>query len=221
MATRASDTSTTDVTAPGPRRLRGEDRRAALLHAAIELLAEDGVDAISMDTVAARAGVSRPLVYKHFGNRHDLLAAAYRQHAAELDSAIAAAVEEATGLEATLRALVRAAMAAETTHGPIFGPLRRAGARDPTFRREQHDRDRRTVRFFARLAMSELDLDKASATAAMPVLLTGIESVRAQWRARPTDDNRRFLEDLYVDLVMGALQRRSTSLSRRRSAERP
>jgi AcrR family transcriptional regulator len=209
MATRASDTSATGASALGRRRLRGEDRRAALLHAAIELLAEDGIDAISMDTVAVRAGVSRPLVYKHFANRDELLAETYRQHAAELNATIAATVEQATGFEGKLRALVRASMAAETTHGPIFGPLRRAGARDAAFRRQQHDRDRRTVKFFARLAMTEFDLDKASATAAMSVLLNGIESVRAQWRTRPTAENRRYLEDLYIDLVTGALRQRS------------
>ena len=211
MATRARETSGTKASAPGPRRLRGEDRRAALLDAAIELLAQDGLEAVSMDTVAARAGVSRPLVYKHFANRDDLLAEVYRQQAAQLDTTITAAVQQATGFEAKLRALVRAAMAAEATHGPIFGPLRRAGARDSAFRREQQSRDRRTVRFFARLAMTEFDLDKASATAALAVLLTGIESVRAQWRTRPTAENRRYLEDLYIDLVTGALRHRSAA----------
>lgn len=187
-------------------RLRGEDRRAALVHVAATLLAEEGIDAVSMDAVAARAEVSRPLVYKHFANRHELLAEVYRQEATALDAAIAAAVGKAEGFEAKLRALVRAALKAETTHGPIFTPLLRAGVRDSGFRREQHNRDRRTVRYFAMLAMAELDLDQPSATAAISILLTGIESIRAQWRARPTADRRQFLEDLYIDLVMGGLR---------------
>jgi AcrR family transcriptional regulator len=214
MAARAHDTSAPHTIGRGRPRLRGEDRRAALLDAATQLLAEDGIDAISMDTVAARAGVSRALVYKHFTDRHDLLAEVYRQQASALDATMTAAVEQATGFEAKLRALVRAAMVAETTHGPIFGPLRRAGARDSAFRREQHGRDRRTVRFFARLAMTELDLDEASATATMSVLLAGIESIRAQWRSHPTPENRDFLEDLYIDLVTGALRQRSASPAR-------
>jgi AcrR family transcriptional regulator len=205
MARTASHGAESEATALGRQRLRRQDRHAALVRAATQLLAEDGIDAISMDTVAARAGVSRPLVYKHFANRDELLAEVYRQHAAQLDATIAAAVEQARGFEAKLRALLRAAMTAETTYGPIFGPLRRAGARDSAFRVEQHNRDRRTVRFFARLAMTEFDLDRASATAATSVLLTGIESIRAQWRSRPTAERRQFLEDLYVTLVMGAL----------------
>jgi hypothetical protein len=50
-------------------------------------------------------------------------------------------------------------------------------------------------------------LTQEQSTAAMAVLLTGLESVWAQWRARPTPGHRTFLENLYVDLVMGGLDR--------------
>jgi AcrR family transcriptional regulator len=187
---------------PAAQRLRGEDRRAALVEAAIRL-AEQGLDAISMESVAAEAGVSRPLVYKHFANRDELLAAVFRHQALELDASIAAAVEKAPGFEDKIRALVRAVLGAVSSHGPIFVPLLRAGVRDAAFRKEQRTRDRRTVRFFARLAAEEFNLDETEAKAATAMLLSGIDSILAQWRARPTPDNARFLEDVYVDLVVG------------------
>lgn len=215
MVRTATDASSTAVIPlPGHRRLRGEDRRAALVAAAALLLAEDGIDEVTMETVAARADVSRPLVYKHFANRHELLAEVYRQSATQLDTAIVAAVDQAQSFEAKIRAMIRASLEAVSTHGPIFDPLVRAGARDAGFRKEQRSRDQRTVRFFARLAMAEYQLDKADATAATSMLLTGIESIRAQWRARPTPERRQFLEDLYVDLVTGGL----ASLATRRDA---
>jgi AcrR family transcriptional regulator len=129
-------------------RLRAEDRRTALIDAAAGLVASGGVEAVSMDAVAARANVSRPLVYKHFANRHELLAAVYRRQATELDAAIAVAVGKAEGFEDKIRALVRSTLEAVATHGPIFTPLARAGVRDAAFRKEQRARDRRTVRFF-------------------------------------------------------------------------
>jgi AcrR family transcriptional regulator len=187
------------------RRLRGEDRREALVAAAAELLARHGIDAVGMDSVAARAKVSRPLVYKHFANRDELLAEVYRQQAAQLDAAIVEAVEGAEGFEAKVRAMIRAMLEAVTSHGPIFNPLARGGFRGESFRREQRTRDQRSVRFFARLAMAEFDLDKADATAAVAVLLSGMVSIQAQWRARPTAERLRFLEDLYVDLVTSGL----------------
>jgi AcrR family transcriptional regulator len=186
-------------------RLRGEDRRVALVDHAAALLAEDGIDAVTMDAVAARAGVSRPLVYKHFANRDELLAAVLRREAHQLDAAISAAVARADGFEDKVRALIRAVLEAVTTHGPIFTPLARAGIRDRELRRERRARDRRTVRFFARLAMDEYGLGEDEATAAVSVLLTGIESVRAQSRATPTPEHRRMLEDVYVSLVVGGV----------------
>jgi AcrR family transcriptional regulator len=202
----ASGSSKDPGTVPNPQRLRGEDRRAVLVEAATRL-AEQGLDAISMESVAAQAGVSRPLVYKHFANRDELLAAVFRQQAIELDSSIAAAVEGTAGFEDKVRALVRAVLDAVSRHGTIFIPLLRAGVRDPAFRREQRSRDRRTVRFFARLAADEFGLDEVQAKAATAVLLSGIDSILAQWRSRPTAAQARFLEDVYVDLVMGGLAR--------------
>lgn len=177
-----------------------------LVEAATQL-AEEGLDAISMESVAAQAGVSRPLVYKHFANRDELLAAVFRQQAIELDTSIAAAVEGTASFEDKVRALVRAVLEAVSSHGAIFIPLLRAGVRDPAFRKEQRARDRRTVRFFATLAADEFDLDDVQAKAATAVLLSGIDSILAQWRARPTAAQARFLEDTYVDLVMGGLAR--------------
>jgi AcrR family transcriptional regulator len=208
MAERAADPAEpgdAGAVPSGAQRLRGEDRRSALIDAAAAIVTGSGVDAVSMDSVAARANVSRPLVYKHFANRHELLAAVYRREAAELDAAIVAAVERADGFEEKIRAMVRSVLEAVTTHGPIFTPLARAGVRDGAFRAEQRARDRRTVRFFARLAMAEYRIGEAEATAAMAVLLTGIESLRAQSRTRPGPQRGQFLEDLYVDLVVGGL----------------
>jgi AcrR family transcriptional regulator len=72
-------------------------RRETLLAAATAIVADGDVEALSMEAVAARAGVSRPLVYKHFANKGELLAAVYRREAAALDAEIVAAVEGADG----------------------------------------------------------------------------------------------------------------------------
>ena len=54
-------------------RLWAGERRAQLLEVAAQILAEDGADGVRIPDVAARAGVSRPIVYKHFSNRQDIL----------------------------------------------------------------------------------------------------------------------------------------------------
>lgn len=192
----------------GNRRLRGEDRRAELIENAAALLADDGIDAVSMEAVATRVGVSRPLVYKHFANRDELLVAVYQEKAAQLEASIAAAVRQARGFEDKLRMLIRLVLEAMTTHGSIFIPLRRAGVRNASgLRDELMARDERTIRYFARLAMREFDIGQERARGAMAILLSGLESVRAQWRAEPTPERRMFLENLYVEVAIGALTR--------------
>src|SRR5579863_790949 len=84
-------------------RLARSARRDALIDAAAELVATADIDAVSMDAVAERAGVSRPLVYKHFGNRGELLAAVYKRESALLHAELSAEVTAATTLEETFR----------------------------------------------------------------------------------------------------------------------
>jgi AcrR family transcriptional regulator len=52
-----------------PRRTRmtGAERREQLLGVARELFAERGYEATSIEEIAERAGVSKPVVYEHFG----------------------------------------------------------------------------------------------------------------------------------------------------------
>ena len=188
---------------PSPDRLSAEERRAALIEIAFDLLRDGGLNRVTMGAVAERAKVTRALVYKHFANREDLLAATFRSEAAKLDDAMAAEVNAAHGFEARLRTLVRAVLRAIDTHGWIFVPLH-AHSLDPAFRREQRARDRRTVRFFAQLASEEFELPLSEATAAVGILLSGIGSLRTQARERVDLADRKFLEDLYVDLVTAA-----------------
>ena len=67
------------------RRLGVEERRAQLLSAALTLFAHRAPDDVSIDEVAAAAGVSRPLVYRYFpGGRQQLYEAALGSAAEQL-----------------------------------------------------------------------------------------------------------------------------------------
>ena len=59
---------------PSHGRLWAEERRKQLLAVASKLLSEEGVEAVRIPNVAQAAGVTRPVVYKHFENRNALLA---------------------------------------------------------------------------------------------------------------------------------------------------
>ena len=52
-----------------------DDTKARITAAAIQLFYEDGVKAVSMDAIAARAGVTKRTVYYHFKSKDELMAA--------------------------------------------------------------------------------------------------------------------------------------------------
>ena len=70
---------------PARRRLSKEDRQRQLLEVAWSIVRSEGTDALTLGYLAERAGVTKPLVYDHFGTRTGLLAVLYaaydaRQH---------------------------------------------------------------------------------------------------------------------------------------------
>ena len=68
-----------DSASPPPAR-RGrppsEAAKRAILKAARELLAEGGLLSVTMEGIAARAGVGKPTVYRHWSNRYEVTMAA-------------------------------------------------------------------------------------------------------------------------------------------------
>src|SRR3954468_21790598 len=76
-----------------PRRLRADAarNRQALVDAALRLFAARGLS-VTLDDIAAEAGVNVATAYRHFANKHEL-AASYIQQ--QVDTAIAIADESA------------------------------------------------------------------------------------------------------------------------------
>lgn len=57
---------------PARRRISREEREATMLREAGAVFAERGFHAASMDEIADRVGVSKPMVYNHFGSKEQL-----------------------------------------------------------------------------------------------------------------------------------------------------
>ena len=83
----------------GPGRPKDLGKRAAILDVAKRLFTQSGFDGVSMDQIAAEAGVSKLTVYSHFGDKESLFSAAIRAKCEEqMPSALFLA-----GLEGSLR----------------------------------------------------------------------------------------------------------------------
>lgn len=119
-------------------RLSKQARREQLLDQAVGIVRARGADGLTLVTLAEAAGVSRPIVYDHFGTRAGLLLALYR----ELDERHRLALEEAlqdapATIDATAE-LISASYFACALTIPEFATLSAALKGNPDLEATQH-----------------------------------------------------------------------------------
>jgi AcrR family transcriptional regulator len=125
------------ATAPQRGRPRSEKARGAILEAAAELLLEKGLAAVSMDAVAARAGVSKATIYRWWPTKETLaLDALYHEWAA------VPSPRDTGSLRGDLLSLLRpwARLASRRPYGRAIAALLTEAQTDPTFAREYRTR---------------------------------------------------------------------------------
>lgn len=76
------------------RRLPASERREQLLGVACEIFAEKGFEATSVEMIAARAKVSKPVVYEHFRGKEGIYAVIVDRETAHLTSALIAQLQK-------------------------------------------------------------------------------------------------------------------------------
>ena len=105
MATLPADDET-----PVRQRLSAEDRRSAIIAAARVLFARNGFRGTGTSDIAAAAGCSEPVIYKHFASKHALFAAVLEDSTRLMGERFAAAVAEGGDLFTAYLRFVRALM---------------------------------------------------------------------------------------------------------------
>ncbi|MFI9773917.1 TetR/AcrR family transcriptional regulator [Streptomyces sp. NPDC051956] len=107
------------------RRMGVEERRQQLIGVALELFSHRSPDDVSIDEIAAAAGISRPLVYHYFPGKLSLYEAALRRAADDLGQRF---VEPQEGpLGARLIRVMGRFFDFVDEHGPGFSALMRGG----------------------------------------------------------------------------------------------
>ena len=94
------------------KRMSRKERRRQLVNVACPVFAERGYDATSLEEIAERAGVSRPILYSHFGDKQGLFEAVVGMQIAMVESVVI----EALALPGEPRELVERGMRAFFTY---------------------------------------------------------------------------------------------------------
>ena len=102
--------------APTRGRPRSPEAHRAILEATLELLVEGGFRALSMDAVAARAGVGKATIYRRWRSKTELVSAAVKLLNADIDLA------DTGTLRGDYLAIARQAMGAVSTSVSTIAP---------------------------------------------------------------------------------------------------
>lgn len=184
------------TSSPLRRRMRRDDRARQLLEVAESVFADRGIAATTMDEVAERAGVTKPVLYDHFGSKDGLLAALIRNAGADLRDVIAGAVAGAGGPAHALEEGLRAYFNFMREHGAAWTALvSEAAASSEAGEAIEQVRAQQVgyISELMRLEVPELEPDRAGAYAEVVVGASERLASIAQMRATGTspDDSSR------------------------------
>jgi AcrR family transcriptional regulator len=126
------------------RRLKADQRRALIVEAAGRLFGEHGYDGTRLDAIAAAAGVTKPILYRHFSDKQALYLALLARHRDDLGS-FAAAIPDSGTVEERMRGVLEVWLSYVEAHSYAWRLLFRDSGGGPeiqAFRLEVHARAR-------------------------------------------------------------------------------
>ncbi|MET0334472.1 MAG: TetR/AcrR family transcriptional regulator [Rhizobacter sp.] len=137
------------------RRMTPEARREQILDSAVAYILEQGLSTFTLENVAHQAGVSKPLVYKYFTRREDLLKAVLEREYVYLGRHKLDVLPDEAPLEPLIRASNRNAFNYLYERGPVIRLLGSdRNVADLVHQRERDERSAITQHFIKRLMKS-------------------------------------------------------------------
>lgn len=190
-----------------PARSRGmgrEQRREQLLHLAEKVLARGGISALTMESLAVEAGISKPIVYAHFRNRSELLVALFESYWSFVDQLITARRSGAKSAEDYLALTVEAYLDAMEKRGNALRQLLFKVLEDPIVEAARRSRDKFVVDRWATAFFERNGVAKSKSTC-LAVMTRELLEATAIFQ-HTYDGKRRIAEELFVQAVLNMLR---------------
>jgi AcrR family transcriptional regulator len=201
---------------PGRRRVPRAERERQMLDVADDVFAERGYHAASMDEIARRVGVAKPMLYNYFGSKQGLYLANVQRHGQTLVERLRAVAPEGAPAD-QLAAGVAAFFGFVDEHRSGWSVLynEAATAGGPFARRvaELREQIARTVAALLRALAQEGELDRSPVADpdALAYAVVGAGESLANWwlHQRPRDNPELMVQRLMtvVWLGLGQLER--------------
>ncbi|MEV6756598.1 TetR/AcrR family transcriptional regulator [Streptomyces sp. NPDC051214] len=188
-------------------RLTKQARREQLLDTAVTIVRPQGTDGLTLVTLAEAAGVSRPIVYDHFGTRPGLLLALYRRLDERHRAAIAQALQETAPTAEEIARVISTAYFACATDMPELGAISAALKGNPEMEAVQ----REMLDQYTELMVAALLPHSGLAPEGMRLRCVGVLGA-AEAMATELNQGRVSADDAVTaltDLIMGGLTART------------
>ncbi len=187
------------------RRLPRAQREEQLLTVAQAIFAERGFRGPSMDEIAVRAGVTKPVLYDHFGSKDGLVGACIRRAGGQLLDDVARAVAAAQGPEQVLRAGFAAFFRFAESRGQVwFMLIGENSVIGPAAEALEEIRRQQAAYVAERLITALPHADRAELAAYAQAIIGACERV-ALWRRERDDVSGARATESLMTLVWGGL----------------
>lgn len=181
--------------------MSAERRREHLLDVAASIILSEGFDALTMEGVSERGGVSKGLGYAYFDNADDLALALYDREVSEVYERIERESMRHDTYEQRVRQAVRTYFDLVATRGVLLAILqtRLSGRKG---RRTRRERLKRFIGFWADLIEAEFGAPRPVAESVAAATLSASDTFARGWAAHRL--KRREIERVCGDFLLGA-----------------
>lgn len=187
---------------------RRAERRRALVRAAIRAIRTQGPE-VAMEHIAAEAGVSKPILYRHFRDKGDLYMAVSEHATHHMRSALLAQLDEQADLHTLLRLVIDSYLTFIEEEPELYRFVVRRSFPDRPLRRDPVTTNNELIAgtlstiFRNRLATLGMDLGGAETWAHAGV---GMVQAAGDWWLEQRTLSREALRDYLLMMVWGALR---------------
>lgn len=164
-------------------RLSPEERQQQLLRVTSDIIAADGIDSVRIPYVAAAAGVTRPVVYKFFPNRHELIKGVLEDFREDYSRRVpdVANPKQTLDVATTARAFIDAACDTIEARGSGGWQLLRSVGPDPEISAISKEFRRQLVQPWLGPLRALTGVGEEEAMALADVMVTGAGEILQRW----------------------------------------
>lgn len=206
--------STSKAAEPVKRRVRldTDERRAQLLELARKVFTERAYDDVSIDDIAAAAGISKGLLYHYFPTKRDLYVAGLRETSRELVTSVSATIDDTQPPAERVRAALDAYLEHVLAVGSSFVALMRGGVgSDPEVAGVvEATRQAFVDQFLARSPVAHAFTADPMVRLALRGWIGMVEATSIEWVSKP-EVAREAVRDMLVDNLLAMLMRTRAS----------